>query len=69
LKIDMIDGDMTAEANGKVFGFNDRIWVHLVRKISLEPYKECLNWGGRTGTSEKSYSGTFFESTTDAEKF
>jgi len=32
LKIDVIYGNMTAEANGKVFGFNDWSLPHIVRK-------------------------------------
>ena len=35
LSVDMIDGDMTAESNGKVLGFNDGVLGHTDPKTAL----------------------------------
>jgi hypothetical protein len=42
LGIDMINGHMTTEANGEVFGFDEWVWSHMESKIISSSYKNAL---------------------------
>jgi hypothetical protein len=43
----MIDGDMAAESNGKVLGFNEGVLSHIVRKYfyKIPPHLPLLKGG------------------------